>query len=114
MKEGKFDNLPGKGEDIVIDEPPTNENARMLWWALKIMKQNDYVPDEVRWRKALDHLRGAIYRLTDESKLEDMVAKANDLVRKLNTLGTNAIDLAVAPIDLEAERADLRARQERR
>lgn len=22
MKEGKFDNLPGKGEDIVIDEAP--------------------------------------------------------------------------------------------
>ena len=114
MKEGKFDNLPGKGEDIVIDEAPTNENAKMLWWALKIMKQNDYVPDEIRWRKALDHLRGEIYRATSEANLTAMVGKANELVRKLNTMGTNAIDLAVSPIDLDKELADLRARTERR
>lgn len=82
----------------------------MTWWALRIMKQNDFVPDEVRWRKSLEHLRVAIYRLTDESKLPELVAKVNELVHKINTLGTNAINLPASPIDLETERQALRAR----
>jgi len=110
MKEGKFDNLPGKGQEIVIDEAPTDENARMTWWALRIMKQNDFVPDEVRWRKSLDYLRGEIYKLTSEAKLPEMVAKVNELVHKINTLGTNAINLPASPIDVETERQALRAR----
>jgi hypothetical protein len=113
MKEGKFDvrRLPGYGKDIEIDQAPADENARMLWWALRIMKQNDFVPDEVQWRKAIDQLKGDIARTTDEKRLAVLVAKVNALVQKLNTLGTNAINLGVSPVDLETELARLRKRR---
>jgi hypothetical protein len=82
----------------------------MTWWALRILKQNDFTPHEVRWRKALDHLRAQLDLLEDESRLEATVARINDLVRQINTLGTNAIDIAATGVDLETERARLRAR----
>jgi hypothetical protein len=113
MKEGKFDSLPGMGKDIEYEPMPASENARLMWWALRILKQNDVVPDEVRWRKSIDLLKATINRETDETKLESLVNQVNDLVRKLNTLGTNAINLEVCPIDLEAERLRLRERTER-
>ncbi len=110
MKEGKFDNLEGAGKDLVLDPAPAEENARLLWWALRIMKQNDVTLDEVRWRKAIDHLKESIEKLTDESTLLDLVVKVNDLVSRLNTLGTNAINLPAATLDLESELQTLRAR----
>ena len=36
IRDGKFDNLPGKGRPIDLEPLPANENARLLWWALKI------------------------------------------------------------------------------
>ena len=50
MKEGKFDNLPGKGKPLNLEPMPAEENARLTWWALRILKNNDYTPDEIRSR----------------------------------------------------------------
>jgi hypothetical protein len=110
MKEGKFDNLPGAGAPLELEPMPADENARMTWWALRILKQNDVTPHEVQWRKALDYLKAQLERLNDESRLEPLVGQINDLVRRINTLGTNAINIAVAGVDLETERERLRVR----
>jgi len=103
MAEGKFDNLPGKGEPIEIDEAPADENVRATWWALRILKQNDFVPDEVRWRKAVDRLKGDLFKETDPAAARRLCEQINLLVHKLNTMGTNAIRLAVTPVDVEEE-----------
>jgi hypothetical protein len=110
MKEGKFNNLQGKGKPIDLEPVPAEENARLMWWALRIMKNNDFVPEEVQWRKAIDVLRVKIHTLKDETKLEAIVVQVNELVRKINTLGTNAIASGVVPLDLEHERRRLRQR----
>jgi hypothetical protein len=110
MKEGKFDNLPGAGAPLELEPMPADDNARVMWWTLRILKQNNVTPHEVQWRKALDYLKAQLETLTDESRLEIVVKQINDLVYKLNTLGTNAINLAVVGVELEEERARLRAR----
>jgi hypothetical protein len=110
MKEGKFENLQGAGQPLDLEPLPADENARMTWWALRIMRNNDFIPDEVRWRKTLDGLRGELWRLTDDQRLPRLVAQINVLVHKINTLGTNALRAPVAPVDLEAERTRLRER----
>src|SRR5215212_1192943 len=95
MKEGKFDNLPGAGKPIELEPIPADENARMTWWALKIMRNNEFTPHEVQWRKAVDHLKADLAKLTDESRLEPLVKQINELVHQINTLGTNAINMGV-------------------
>src|SRR3954447_12173232 len=69
MKEGKFDNLSGAGQPLELDPMPADENARMMWWALRIMRQNDFTPDEIRWRKIIDGLRDEQATTTSESRL---------------------------------------------
>jgi hypothetical protein len=112
MKEGKFDNLSGAGQPLELEEPPAQEEARLVWWALRILRQNDVIPDEVRWRKEIDTLKAELDVVADEGKLAKLVAKINVLVQKLNTLGTNAKNIAMAPVSLEGERQRLRARRQ--
>ena len=110
MADGKFDNLPGAGKPLDLEPMPADENARLMWWALRILKHNDCVPDEVRYRKQLDGIVEAIDRTTDAALLPPLVARANDLVRKVNTMGTNALQAPVVPLDVDRERERLRAR----
>ncbi len=110
MAEGKFDNLPGAGKPLDLEPMPADENARLTWWALRILKQNDVVPDEVVYRKRIDVLLERIGRLTDEAALPPLVTRANELVRKVNTMGTTALKASVVLLDLDGERARLRAR----
>ena len=110
MKEGKFDNLAGMGQPLNLEPLPADENVRNLWWALKIMRNGNFTPDEVQWRKQIDALVEQIRGLTEEAELRALVDRVNSLVRQLNTLGTNAIRLPVAMLDLETEQARLRAR----
>src|SRR3954467_8793059 len=91
MKEGKFDNLAGAGQPLDLEPMPAEENARLMWWAIRILKQNDFVPDEVQWRKALDRLREKIDALQDQHELPALVSQMNHFVHQINTLGTNAL-----------------------
>jgi hypothetical protein len=100
---GKFDNLPGMGEPIEIDEAPADEKARELWWALRLLKQNDFVPEEVRWRKTIDGLKASLHNASEESAVRHLCGQINALVHKLNTLGTNAINIAVNGVDVDEE-----------
>jgi hypothetical protein len=110
MREGKFDNLAGMGEPLELEEMPAGENQRMLWWALKIMRNGNFTPDEVRWRKEIDRLREKISVLKDEAALTELVGQVNQLVHKINTLGTNALQLPAVQLDLQAELARFRSR----
>jgi hypothetical protein len=110
MREGKFDNLPGMGQPLELEPMPAEENARMTWWAIKLLRQNDVIPEEVKWRKRIDQCKGMLCRATTESAVGEMVGQINSLVRQLNTLGTNAINVGVAPVSLEDELAKLRQR----
>ena len=102
MQEGKFDNLPGAGKPDDLEPMPADENARMTWWALRILKNNNFTPEEVRWRKAIDYAKARLDNVEHEWEVAPLVRQVNELVRKVNTLGTNAIKLGVSPLD-EAE-----------
>ena len=91
MKEGKFDNLEGAGKPLDLEPMPADENARMTWWAIRILRQNDVTPDEIRWRKMVEGLKEQLSRTTDQPRVRKLVRQINELVHKINTLGTNAM-----------------------
>ena len=111
MAEGKFDNLEGAGKPIELEDIPADENARMLWWALRIMKNNNFTPDEIRWRKAVDVLKAELDKTLDEARMETLCVQINEFVRKINTLGTNAMQTGVVGVSLEDQRAKLAERR---
>ena len=110
MKEGKFDNLPGAGKPLELEPMPADENARLTWWALRILRKNEFTPDEIRWRKGIDYLKARLARAADETHVAELVDRINELVRKINTLGTNALNTGVACLELEDELAKFRER----
>lgn len=110
MQEGKFDNLPGMGKPLDLEPMPANENARMLWWTLRIMRTHDLVPDEIRWRKSVELMKADLRRTRDEGRVRWLVQQINELVFKLNTLGTNALSSGIYGVELEAELSRLRER----
>ncbi len=103
MAEGKFDNLRGAGEPLVLDPMPADEEARATWWAVRIMRNADFTPDEVRWRKMLDHLRDELSQTRSESRARALVGQINDLVGKVNALPATALQAPVSPVDEAAE-----------
>jgi hypothetical protein len=100
MKEGKFDNLPGAGKPLVLDPGPADENARMVWWALRLLRQNGFVPDEVRLRREIEEVRARIVEEHDVARRRELATQLSALIHRLNTLGTNAMTAAkpVAPV----------------
>ena len=110
MREGKFDNLKGAGQPIDLEPAPADENARMTWWALRILRQNDVIPEEVKWRKRLDTLKSMLPQAPDESSVRILVGQINDLAHKINTLGTNAMNMPATPVMLERELRHLHER----
>lgn len=111
MQEGKFENLRGAGRPIELEPMPADENARLTWWALRILRQNDITPDEIVWRKHLDTLRERLAAATSEKDVRAIVGQINLLVYKLNTLGTNAIQGGVAGVSLDDELRRFHERQ---
>lgn len=111
MKEGKFSHLHGEGLPLNLEPMPADENVRMTWWILRILRNNDFLPEEVRWRKRVDQLKEALAQVEDEPRLERDVGALNHLIRRINTLGTNALKCEIAPVDLEKERQRLRHRK---
>jgi len=110
MKDGKFDNLPGSGKPIDLEPMPADENARLTWWAIRILKGNDVMPDEVVWRKRIDVMKGELAETGSESRVRALVQQINVLVYKLNTLGTNALQAPVCGVELEVELERLQQR----
>ena len=111
MKEGKFDNLPGMGHPVELEPIPAEENARLAWWCIRIFKQNDFIPDEIRLRKAVDVLRAGLATAKSEDEVEQLTTQINALVHRINTLGTNAMQSPMAPLDLSEQLRKFRTRK---
>src|SRR3954470_11041238 len=75
MKEGKFDNLSGAGQPLELEPAPADENARMMWWALRILRNNDFTPHEVQWRKRIDRLKSELAAATQEHRVTALVGQ---------------------------------------
>jgi Domain of unknown function (DUF1992) len=111
MREGKFDNLAGAGKPLDLEPMPADENARMTWWMLRILKNNNFTPEEVTWRRKIESLKHELATATTEQRVDALVKTINGLVHQLNTLGTNAINIAVSGVSPEAERRKLDERR---
>ena len=109
IEAGKFDNLEGKGRPLELEPLPADENARAMYWALRIFKKAGLTTDELRYRNQIAGLRDAVAACRDERRVAELVYKHNVLVRKLNTMGTNAIKTSdYAKLDADVEVARVR------
>lgn len=102
---GKFDNLEGAGKPLELEPMPADENARMLWWAIRLLRKNDVLPDEFKYRKAIDALIERVRSAKNANEIRVLVQQTNALIRRLNTMGTNVSPAGYSPLEVDVELA---------
>jgi hypothetical protein len=79
---GEFDNLPGKGKPLKLeDESNVPPELRM---AYKILKNSGHVPPEVQEQKEIASIEEMLERCSDEHERYRQIKKLNFMVMRMN------------------------------
>jgi len=79
---GEFDNLPGKGKPLNLDED--NHIPQELKIAYKILKNSGYIPPELEIQKEINTTLDLLKHCTDEREKYKKIQKLNLLITKMN------------------------------
>ena len=79
---GEFDNLPGKGKPLNLDED--NHVPQELKIAYKILKNSGYIPPELEIQKEINTTLDLLKHCTDEREKYKKIQKLNLLITKMN------------------------------
>lgn len=82
MKEGAFDDLPGKGKPLALeDDSMVPEEMRM---AYKVLRNSGHVPPEVADRKEIQDIVDMLESCPDEQTRFRQINKLGVLIRRWN------------------------------
>lgn len=82
MREGQFEDLPGKGEPLKLeDDSMIPEDLRM---AYKVLRNSGHLPQEVADRKEIQTILDLLEDCPDEKTRCRQIKKLNVLVRRWN------------------------------
>ena len=85
VEKGEFDNLPGKGQPLKLeDDSHVPEELRL---AYKILKNADFVPPEVQLRKEIRQMEDLLDDISDEREKIRQIKRINYKIMKLNAMG---------------------------
>jgi hypothetical protein len=85
QEKGEFDNLPGKGEPLKLeDDSGVPEDLRL---AYKILKNADCLPPEIELKKEIRQMEDMLADIPDEKERYRLIKKINLKVTKLNMMG---------------------------
>ena len=84
-KEGAFDNLPGKGRPLNLeDDTRLPEELRI---AYKILKNANCLPPELELKKEISRMEEMLSNIPDEKEKYRLIQKINLVIMKLNMMG---------------------------
>ena len=81
QEEGEFENLPGSGKPLSMDEPNVPEELRL---AYKILKNAECLPPEIELKKEITKIEEILAGMTDTAEKYHILKKLNFLILKLN------------------------------
>ncbi len=81
MERGEFDNLPGRGKPLILDDDaPVPEENRL---AYKVLKNAGCIPPELEMRKEALSLRELIDTIDDEKERLKKIRELDFLIMKI-------------------------------
>jgi len=85
FEKGEFDNLPGQGKPLHLeDDRNVPEDLRL---AYKILKNADCLPPELQERKEIRQMEDMLATLPDETERYKLIKRINYRIMKLNLMG---------------------------
>ena len=85
QKEGMFDNLPGKGKPLKLDDD--SRIAPHLRASYRILKNAGILPPEMQLRKDVNHLRQLLSEVQCETEAKQLVREINEKILASNIMG---------------------------
>jgi hypothetical protein len=82
QKEGMFDNLPGKGAPLTLDQEPLMASELKL--AYKILKNADCLPPELELKKEIERTEELLAGMPDAAQRHRLLKKLNYMIMKVN------------------------------
>ncbi|RJR17938.1 MAG: DUF1992 domain-containing protein [Desulfobacteraceae bacterium] len=85
IEKGEFDNLPGAGEPLVLeDDSNVPEDLRI---AYKILRNADCLPPELQLRREIRQMEDLLSAMQDERDRYRLIKRINFRILKLNMTG---------------------------
>ena len=85
MEKGEFENLPGRGKPIPLeDDSHVPEDLRL---AYKLLKNADCLPPELLEKKEILQMEDMLTAIPDEKERYKLIKKINFKIMKLNVMG---------------------------
>lgn len=85
VERGEFENLPGKGKPIPLeDDSHVPEDLRL---AYKLLKNADCLPPELLEKKEILQMEDMLATIPDEKERYKLIKKINFRIMKLNMMG---------------------------
>jgi DnaJ homologue, subfamily C, member 28, conserved domain len=88
QENGEFDNLPGRGEPLPLDD--NSHIPEDLRIAYKILKNADCLPPEVQEKKEIRQMEDLLASIPDEKERYKLIKKINYRIMKLNIMGNKS------------------------
>ena len=93
QKKGEFENLPGSGKPLKIEDD--SHVPQELRLAYKILKNADCLPPELELKKEIRKTEDLLANMEDTAEKYRTMKKLNFLIMKLNTLRNSSIEFEV-------------------
>jgi hypothetical protein len=89
IRRGEFDNLPGSGEPLKLeDDRQIPDDLRL---AYKVLRNANCLPPELELKKEISTAEELLSSLKDESAKYRQIKKINYLIMKLNTMRKGSV-----------------------
>src|SRR5690349_3646881 len=96
MARGEFDDLPGRGKPLVMEEETSGVPAEFRM-AYKILKNAGFLPPEVELRKEIVSLRELLNSLEDDEELRKKRRELDFKLLKLSMMRRRPVNLDEFP-----------------
>jgi hypothetical protein len=94
QKRGEFDDLPGSGEPLSIeDDSHVPEDLRL---AYKILKNADCLPPELELKREIRQMEDMLEKIPDEKEKYRQIKRINYKILQLNMMGRGSSPLMEA------------------
>ena len=98
QREGQFDDLPGQGRPLRLDE-----SVDPNWWAKQLLRreQVDFLPPALALRRSVERALAALPEMRDERRVRELLGGLDAEIRRFNSTATSGPPTTQPPLDVE-------------
>ena len=98
QREGRFDDLPGRGRSL-----DTGDAADPYWWAKQLLRreQVDALPPALALRRDVEKTLAALPALRDEGRVRSLLTALDAEIRRFNATVSSGPPTSQPPLDVE-------------